>query len=335
MKPKVYVARKIPEVGIELLKKFCDVNYRDEIPPPSREELLDAVEDVDAIYCTLSERIDREVMDRAGKLRVIGTMSVGVDHIDVNYATSRGIYVVYTPGVLTETVADHAWALLLATARRVVEADRIIREGGWEIPWAPTMMLGYDVHGKTLGVVGMGRIGSAVARRAKGFNMRVLYYDIIRRKELEEELGAEYVELDELLRESDFVTLHVPLTPKTRGLIGERELRLMKKTAILVNTSRGPVVEQKALTRALREGWIAGAGLDVFEEEPIPADDPLLKLDNVVLTPHIASASHDTRNRMAEYAAEGIIKVLKGERPDNLFNPDVIKVKPLDEVKMI
>ena len=335
MKPKVYVARKIPEVGVELLKKFCDVNYRDEIPPPSREELLDAVEDVDAIYCTLSERIDREVMDRAGKLRVIGTMSVGVDHIDVNYATSKGIYVVYTPGVLTETVADHAWALLLATARRVVEADRIIREGGWEIPWAPTMMLGYDVHGKTLGVVGMGRIGSAVARRAKGFNMRVLYYDIIRRKELEEELGAEYVELDELLRESDFVTLHVPLTPKTRGLIGERELRLMKKTAILVNTSRGPVVEQKALTRALREGWIAGAGLDVFEEEPIPADDPLLKLDNVVLTPHIASASHDTRNRMAEYAAEGIIKVLKGERPDNLFNPDVIKVKPLDEVKMI
>jgi len=335
LKPKVYVARKIPEVGIELLKKFCDVNYRDEIPPPSREELLDAVEDVDAIYCTLSERIDREVMDRAGKLRVIGTMSVGVDHIDVNYATSRGIYVVYTPGVLTETVADHAWALLLATARRVAEADRIIREGGWEIPWAPTMMLGYDVHGKTLGVVGMGRIGSAVARRAKGFNMRVLYYDIIRRKELEEELGAEYVELDELLRESDFVTLHVPLTPKTRGLIGERELRLMKKTAILVNTSRGPVVEQKALTRALREGWIAGAGLDVFEEEPIPADDPLLKLDNVVLTPHIASASHDTRNRMAEYAAEGIIKVLKGERPDNLFNPDVIKVKPLDEVKMI
>lgn len=335
MKPKVYVARKIPEVGVELLKKFCDVNYRDEIPPPSREELLDAVEDVDAIYCTLSERIDREVMDRAGKLRVIGTMSVGVDHIDVNYATSRGIYVVYTPGVLTETVADHAWALLLATARRVVEADRIIREGRWEIPWAPTMMLGYDVHGKTLGVVGMGRIGSAVARRAKGFNMRVLYYDIVRRKELEEELGAEYVELDELLRESDFVTLHVPLTPKTRGLIGERELRLMKKTAILVNTSRGPVVEQKALARALREGWIAGAGLDVFEEEPIPVDDPLLKLDNVVLTPHIASASHDTRNRMAEYAAEGIIKVLKGERPNNLFNPDVIKVKPLDEVKMI
>jgi len=335
LKPKVYVTRKIPEVGIKLLKKFCDVNYRDEVPPPSREELLDAVDDVDAIYCTLNERIDKEVMDKAGKLKVVGTMSVGVDHIDVEYATSKGIYVVHTPGVLTETVADHTWALLLATARRVVEADKTIRDGKWEIPWAPTMMLGYDVYGKTLGVIGVGRIGSAVARRAKGFNMRVLYYDIVRRRDLEEELGIEYVELDKLLRESDFVTLHVPLTPETKGLIKERELRLMKKTAILVNTSRGAVVDQRALTRALQEGWIAGAGLDVFEKEPIPVDDPLLKLENVVLTPHIGSASHDTRNKMAEYVADGIIKVLRGERPDNLFNPDVIKVRSLDEVKII
>jgi len=335
LKPKVYVTRKIPEVGIKLLKKFCDVNYRDEVPPPSREELLDAVDDVDAIYCTLNERIDKEVMDKAGKLKVVGTMSVGVDHIDVEYATSKGIYVVHTPGVLTETVADHTWALLLATARRVVEADKTIRDGKWEIPWAPTMMLGYDVYGKTLGVIGVGRIGSAVARRAKGFNMRVLYYDIVRRRDLEEELGIEYVELDKLLRESDFVTLHVPLTPETKGLIKERELRLMKKTAILVNTSRGAVVDQRALTRALQEGWIAGAGLDVFEKEPIPVDDPLLKLENVVLTPHIGSASHDTRNKMAEYVADGIIKVLRGERPDNLFNPDVIEVRSLDEVKII
>ena len=335
MKPKVYVTRKIPEVGIELLKKFCDVDYRDEVPPPSREELLDAVEDIDAIYCTLNEKIDEEVMDKAGKLKVIGTMSVGVDHIDVDHATSKGIYVVHTPGVLTETVADHAWALLLATARRIVEADRSIRNGEWKIPWAPTMLLGYDVYGKTLGIIGIGRIGSAVARRAKGFNMKVLYYDIVRREDLEKELGIKYAELDELLRESDFVTLHVPLTPETKGLIKERELKLMKRTAILVNTSRGAVVDQKALTRALREGWIAGAGLDVFEKEPISVDDPLLKLDNVVLTPHIGSASHDTRNKMAEYVAEGIIKVLKGEKPDNLFNPDVIKVRSLDEVKMI
>ncbi|RLF99422.1 MAG: D-glycerate dehydrogenase, partial [Thaumarchaeota archaeon] len=312
MKPKVYITRKIPEVGVRLLENFCDINYRDKVPPPSREELLNAVEDVDAIYCSINERIDREVMDRARRLKVVGTISVGVDHIDVDYATSKGIYVIHTPGVLTETVADHAWALLLATARRVVEADRIIRNGKWDIPWAPTMMLGYDVYGKTLGVIGVGRIGSAVARRAKGFNMRVLYYDIVRREDLERELGIEYAELDELLRESDFVTLHVPLTPKTKGLIKERELKLMKKTAILVNTSRGAVVDQKALTKALQEGWIAGAGLDVFEKEPISADDPLLKLDNVVLTPHIGSASHDTRNRMSEYVAEGIIKVLKG-----------------------
>ena len=335
MKPKVYVTRKIPEVGIELLKKFCDVDYRDEVPPPSREELLNAVEDVDAIYCTLNEKIDEEVMDKAGKLKVVGTMSVGVDHIDVDHATSKGIYVVHTPGVLTETVADHAWALLLATARRIVEADKSIRNGEWKIPWAPTMLLGYDVYGKTLGVIGIGRIGSAVARRAKGFNMKVLYYDIVRREDLERELGIKYAELDELLRESDFVTLHVPLTPETKGLIKERELKLMKRTAILVNTSRGAVVDQKALTRALQEGWIAGAGLDVFEKEPISVDDPLLKLDNVVLTPHIGSASHDTRNKMAEYVAEGIIKVLKGEKPDNLSNPDVIKVRSLDEVKMI
>ena len=335
MKPKVYVTRKIPEVGIELLKKFCDVDYRDEVPPPSREELLDAVEGVDAIYCTLNEKIDEEVMDKAGKLKVIGTMSVGVDHIDVDHATSKGIYVVHTPGVLTETVADHAWALLLATARRIVEADKSIRNGEWKIPWAPTMLLGYDVYGKTLGIIGIGRIGSAVARRAKGFNMKVLYYDIVRREDLEKELGIKYAELDELLRESDFVTLHVPLTPETKGLIKERELKLMKRTAILVNTSRGAVVDQEALTRALQEGWIAGAGLDVFEKEPISVDDPLLKLDNVVLTPHIGSASHDTRNKMAEYVAEGIIKVLKGEKPDNLFNPDVIKVRSLDEVKMI
>jgi len=335
LKPKVYVTRKIPEVGIELLKKFCDVDYRDEVPPPSREELLNAVEDVDAIYCTLNEKIDEEVMDKAGKLKVIGTMSVGVDHIDVDHATSKGIYVVHTPGVLTETVADHAWALLLATARRIVEADKSIRNGEWKIPWAPTMLLGYDVYGKTLGVIGIGRIGSAVARRAKGFNMKVLYYDIVRREDLERELGIKYAELDELLRESDFVTLHVPLTPETKGLIKERELKLMKRTAILVNTSRGAVVDQKALTRALQEGWIAGAGLDVFEKEPISVDDPLLKLDNVVLTPHIGSASHDTRNKMAEYVAEGIIKVLKGEKPDNLSNPDVIKVRSLDEVKMI
>jgi glyoxylate reductase len=335
MRPKVFVTRKIPETGLRILEEYCEIVYRDEVPPPTRDELLKSVEDVDAIYCTLNEIIDREVMDRARKLKVVGTMSVGVDHIDVEYATKKGIYVVYTPGVLTETVADHTWALLLAVARRVVEADSYVRRGEWKIAWAPTMMLGYDIYGKVLGIIGLGRIGQAVARRAKGFNMRILYYDVVRREELEKELGVEYTPLERLLMESDYVSIHVPLTPETRGLIGERELRLMKKTAILVNTSRGPIVDQKALFRALKEKWIAGAGLDVFEKEPIDSNDPLLKLENVVLTPHIGSASHDTRNKMAELTAIGIIKVLKGEMPENLFNLEVINIKSLSMVKMI
>jgi len=197
------------------------------------------------------------------------------------------------------------------------------------------MLLGHDVYGKVLGIVGLGRIGYAVAKRARGFDMKILYYDVVRRPEAEKELGAEYTSLDDLLRRSDFVTIHVPLTPETRKLIGERELKLMKKTAVLVNTARGPIVDQKALTKALSEGWIAAAGLDVFEKEPIDPNDPLLRLRNVVLTPHIGSASHDTRNKMAEMAAEGIIKVLRGEKPENLYNPDVVKVMPLEKVKMI
>jgi glyoxylate reductase len=335
MKPKVYVTRRIPEIGLKILREHCEVVYRDELPPPARDELLKAVEDVNAVYCTLNETIDKELIDRAKSLKVVGTMSVGVDHIDVEYATKKGIYIVYTPGVLTETVADHTWALLLAVARRIVEADSYVRKGEWKIPFAPTMMLGHDVYGKVLGIIGLGRIGQAVARRAKGFNMRILYYDVVRREALEKELGVEYAPLERLLMESDYVSIHVPLTQETRGLIGEKELRLMKRTAILVNTSRGPVVDQKALFRALKEGWIAGAGLDVFEKEPIDPNDPLLRLENVVVTPHIGSASHDTRNKMAELTAMGIVKVLKGEVPENLLNPEVINVRPLSMVKMI
>lgn len=335
MRPKVYVTRRIPEIGLKILREYCEVVYRDELPPPARGELLKAVEDADAIYCTLNEAIDKELMDRARRLKVVGTMSVGVDHIDVEYATKNGVYIVYTPGVLTETVADHTWALLLAVARRIVEADYYVRRGEWKIAFAPTMMLGYDVYGRVLGIIGFGRIGQAVARRAKGFNMKILYYDIVRRGDLEEELGIKYAPLEKLLMESDYVSIHVPLTPETRGIIGERELRLMRRTAILVNTSRGPVVDQKALSRALKEGWIAGAGLDVFEEEPIDPDDPLLKLENIVVTPHIGSASHDTRNKMAELTATGIIKVLRGEMPENLFNPEVANTRPLSMVRMI
>jgi len=335
LKPKVCVTRRIPEAGIKLLREYCEVRYRDVMAPMSREELLREIRDVDALYCTLSEKVDKEVIDAGKNLKVIATMSAGVDHIDVDYATSKGIYIVHTPGVLTDTTADFAWALLMATARRVVEADKLVRVGKWEFSWAPTMMLGYDVHGKTLGIIGFGRIGQAVARRAKGFNMRILYYDVVRREDLEKELGVEYRPMEEILREADFVTLHVPLTPQTEKLIGEKELKMMKKTAILINTSRGKVIDQAALVKALKERWIAAAGLDVFEEEPLPVDSPLIELENVVLTPHIASASHDTRNRMAEYAASGMISVFKGEIPENLYNKDVLKIKPLSEVKMI
>lgn len=335
MKPVVYITRTIPETAISLLKRYCEVFYRDDIFPPSKQEIIEKVKNVDAIYCTLNEKIDKEIIDASPRLKVIGTMSVGVDHIDIDYATNRGIYVIHTPGVLTETTADLAFALMLSTARRVVEGDRIIREGKWKLAWAPTMMLGYDVYGKTLGIIGLGRIGASVARRAKGFNMKIYYYDIIRREELEDELGVEYLELDQLLKVSDFISIHVPLTSETRYMIGEKELKLMKPTAILINTSRGPVVDEKALVKALREKWIAGAGLDVFEVEPLPHDHPLISLQNVVLTPHIGSASHDTRNRMAEYAAEGVIKVFKGEEPDNLYNREVLKIRPLPSVKMI
>jgi glyoxylate reductase len=267
-------------------------------------------------------------MDSAPRLRIISQYAVGYDNIDVKAATERGIYVTNTPGVLTETVADFTMALMMAIARRVVEADKYIRQGKWKVGWHPLYFLGTDLYGATLGIVGLGRIGSAVARRAKGFDMKILYYDVVRRENLEKELGAKFVDLDTLLKESDFVTLHVPLTPKTKDLIGERELKLMKPTAYLINTSRGKVVDEKALIKALKEGWIAGAALDVFYQEPTPPDNPLLELDNVVVAPHIASASLETRSRMAEIVAENLIAFKEGKKPPTLVNPDVMKVKP-------
>jgi glyoxylate reductase len=235
-------------------------------------------------------------------------------------ATAPGVLVANTPGVLTETTADFAFALLLAAARRVVEGDRLARSGGWR-SWHPSFLLGHDVYGATLGIVGLGAIGRAIARRARGFAMRLLYFDSQRRPELEAELDVHFVPLDTLLQESDFVTLHVPLTGGTRHLISRRQLGLMKSTAILINTSRGVVVDQQALCEALSSGRIAGAGLDVAEVEPVPAGDPLLGLDNLTLTPHIASASVATRTRMADMAAEAILSVLRGEKPANLVNP--------------
>ncbi len=328
MRPKVFVTREIPERGLSKIREHFEVDlWTDEAPPP-KDVIIERVRDVDALVSLLTDPIDAEVFDAAPKLRIVSQYAVGYDNIDVKEATKRGIYVTNTPGVLTETVADFTFALMLAVARRVVEADKYVREGRWKVAWHPLMMLGSDVYGRTLGIVGMGRIGSAVARRAKGFGMRILYYDSVRREELERELGAEFVDLDRLLEESDYVSLHVPLTPETYHLIGEEQLRKMKPTAFLINTARGKVVDQKALYRALKEGWIAGAGLDVFEQEPIPPDDPLLKLDNVVLAPHAASASHETRSRMAEMVAENLIAFLNGKVPPNLVNKEVVNVRP-------
>ncbi|MEM2273695.1 MAG: glyoxylate reductase [Candidatus Bathyarchaeia archaeon] len=328
-RPKVYVTREIPERGLKKILERFDAEVWPEYGPPPKRVIIEKAGDVDALVTLLTDKIDAEVFDAAPKLKIVAQMAVGYDNIDIEEATKRGIYVTNTPGVLTETTADLSWALLMAIARRIVEADKYIREGKWKIAWHPMMLLGRDVYGATLGIIGAGRIGEAVARRAKGFNMRILYYDIIRRPELEREIGAEYVDLDTLLKESDFITIHVPLTKETYHMINAEKLRLVKKTAFIINTSRGQVIDEKALYEALKEERIAGAALDVFEQEPISPDNPLIKLNNVVLTPHIGSASHETRSRMAEMVAENLIAFFEGRVPPNLVNPDVMKIRPL------
>ena len=332
MKPRVFVTRQIPEEGLRIIREYYEVEVWDRYTPPPREVLLEKAREVDALVTLLTDRIDRELLDNAPRLGIVAQYAVGYDNIDVEYATQKGVYITNTPGVLTDATADLAWALLLAAARRIVEADRFVRSGEyWRTGtgWHPLMMLGYHVTGKTLGIIGMGRIGQAVARRAKGFNMRILYYQRHRlQEELERELGAQYVDLETLLRESDFVTIHVPLTKETYRMIGERELKLMKRTAILVNTARGAVIDEQALVKALKEGWIAAAGLDVFEREPLPPDHPLTKLDNVVLAPHIGSATYETRAAMAELVARNLVAFYKGEVPPNLVNREVVGVRP-------
>jgi len=329
-KPKVYVTRQLFDEAIEILEEHADVEVYegvdDAIP---RELLLEKVADVEGLLPLLTERIDAEVMDAAEGLKVISNYAVGYNNIDVAAATERGIYVTNTPGILTDTTADCAFALLMAVARRIPEADRHVKAGGWVHAWGPRMFVGTDVHGKTLGIIGLGRIGGAIARRAKGFNMNVIYYDEDRKRELERELGVRYSPLKELLTESDYVSLHIPLTSSTRHMIGKRELTMMKETAFLINTSRGPVVDEDALYRALRDGVIAGAGLDVFEREPLSPDSPLKGLDNAVITPHIASASVETRTKMATTAAFNLVSVLQGKEPPNLVNPEVLKIRPI------
>jgi glyoxylate reductase len=320
---KVYVTRLIPKRGLDFLCDIAEAKiWEGELPPP-REVLLEEVREVDGLLSLLTDRIDAELMNAAPRLRVVSNYAIGYDNIDIQAATERGILVCHTPGVLTETTADFAFTLLACVARRVVEAARYVREGRWQT-WGPLLCLGHDIYGSTLGLIGLGRIGSAVAKRATGFEMRVLYYDVARRPDLEEELGLTYVGLETLLQQADFVSLHAPLTPESYHMIGADQLKMMKKTACLINTARGQLVDQQALYEALTSGEIAGAGLDVTEPEPIDPDDPLLRLDNCVIVPHIASASIAARTLMAEIAVENLVAGLQGRMPRNPVNPEVL-----------
>ena len=323
-KPRVFVTRIIPEGGQALIRAACDADVWPEELPPPRPALLDRVRGVDGLLCLLTDRIDGEVMDAAGPgLRVISNHAVGYDNIDVAAATARGIPVGNTPGILTETTADFAFTLLMAAARRVVEGADYVRAGRWRT-WGPMILLGHDIHGATLGLVGMGRIGQAMARRAAGFGMKVIYYDPYFDPAGGAAPGVERRDsLETLLAEADFISLHVPLTPDTHHLIDAWALAKAKPTAVLINTSRGPVVDTEALYDALAAGQIAYAALDVTDPEPLPADHKLVGLPNCLITPHIASASWATRTRMAVMAAENLLAGLRGERLPNCVNPEV------------
>ncbi len=321
---KIHVTRQLPEAALSLLRGCGELRVwePDEVIP--RAVLLQEVQEADALLCLVTERIDKELLTHAPKLRVVANMAVGYDNVDVPALTRRGILLTNTPGVLTETTADLVFTLLLSIARRIGEAERFVREGRWR-SWSPFSFLGRDVHHATLGILGLGRIGMEVAKRANGFDMRVLYTNRGRNREAEERLGCTPVDFLTLLRESDFLIVLVPLTPETRHLLSTPQFKLMKPTAFLINAARGPIVDQRALYAALRDGLIAGAALDVTDPEPIPLDDPLLSLDNCLILPHIGSASIATRTRMATLAAENIAVFLAGHRPPTPVNPEVLE----------
>jgi len=323
-RPRVFVARVIPEDGLVPIRAATEAHVWPDDLPPARGALLAAVAGCEGVVTLLTDRVDDAFLDAAGpQLKVVSNYAVGFDNVDVPACTARGIAVGNTPGVLTETTADLAFALMMAAARRVPEGDRYVRAGQWRT-WGPMLLLGPDVHGATLGIVGFGRIGQAVARRAMGFGMTILYQDVQRAEPaVEATYGATYLPLEELLPKADFVTLHVNLTPQTKGLIDAEKLSWMKPTAVLVNTSRGPVIDHAALAHALNTGGIFAAALDVTDPEPIPADDPLVDLDNCLIVPHIASASRATRGKMAEMAAANLLAGVRGERIPTPVNPEV------------
>ncbi len=317
MKPRIFITRKLDDEIVKPLQEKFEVRmWESESDKVPREILLQEVKEVDALWAVLADHVDRELFEAAPKLKIVSNMAVGYNNIDLEAAKEHNVIVTNTPGVLTETTADLTFALLLATARKLVAAENEIRKGNWT-SWSPMGYTGMDVGGATLGIIGMGRIGEAVARRAKGFEMRVLYHNRSRKMDAEVEHGFEYVELDTLLKEADFVVILAPYSAETVGLIGARELEIMKNTAVLVNVARGGIVDEAALYTALRDGEIWAAGLDVFETEPVPLDNPLLTLPNVTVLPHIGSASIKTRLAMMELNAQAITDVLEGRKPEN------------------
>ncbi|MEQ8676410.1 MAG: D-glycerate dehydrogenase [Aggregatilineales bacterium] len=319
-KPHIYITRNMPQAGIKLLEPTCTLTIGADLPP-DRATLLKNIAEADAVLSLLTETIDAEVMDVAPNLKVISNMAVGYDNIRINDATSRGIPVGNTPGVLTETTADIAFALMLSAARRLPEAERYVKDGHWKT-WMPSLLLGQDLHGATLGILGLGRIGQAVARRAKGFNMRIIYHGGSD-ETAARELGAEACTMETLLEQSDFISIHTPLMPETHHMIDAEAFARMKSTAVLVNTARGGIVDPKALYDALKSRQIAAAGLDVTEPEPISPDDPLLTLDNCLIIPHLGSSSVATRDKMATLAAENVLAGLRGDRLPHCVNPEV------------
>lgn len=323
-KPRIFVTRELPSAeGMQRLQAAADVTVWPEYDPPPRDALIEGASTSDGLLSLITDRIDAELLDALPNLKCVANLAVGYDNIDVAACTERGVLVCNTPGVLTETTAELTMALLLGYTRRIVEADAVVRDGRWTV-WHPSFMLGLDLHGATLGIVGLGAIGLAVAKRARAFDMRVVYTSRSRKQEAERTLGIEYLPLDDLLRQSDFVSLTVALNDDTRKLIGPRELSLMKPGAVLINTARGGVVDQAALVEALRTRTIAGAALDVFEVEPIATDDPLLALDNVVVVPHLGSATVGTRKAMSDLAIDNLLAFFRGERPPACVNPIVL-----------
>lgn len=322
-KLKVFATHRLFEPARKLLEENCDVEYWEKPERPPREEVLRRVQNKEGLICLLTEKVNDELLQAALKLKIAANVAVGFDNIDVAACTKRGVVATNTPGVLDETTADFAWTLLMAVARRLGEGDALVRSGKWR-GWDLDQLVGTDVWGKTLGIVGFGRIGKAMARRASGFRMKVIYTDAVRATaEAESELRAEYRDMNALLAESDFISIHTPLLPETRGLFNATKFERMKQTAFLINTSRGPVVDEAALVQALENGKIAGAALDVFEKEP--ALHPGLNRSNVLLAPHIASASLETRTKMACMAVENVVATFEGRRPANILNPEVLK----------